>query len=178
MTTSTNLGTCHTPPMELMTSGISRPGRSSNKQELAKPLQYQLSNIMWKYCGVVKDKVSLESGLNKIHELKHRAKEIDVHINYNNCADLILSFDLEASFISAEATIISAIQRKESRGAHQRSDYPQSNSSENCNYRVKLNSDSMKLDIERTELLALRSDLHDIVSKVDQVSNFKGKLIE
>ena len=36
--------------------------------------------------------------------------------------DLMLAFDLQASLVSSESTLISALSREESRGAHQRDD--------------------------------------------------------
>ena len=38
--------------------------------------------------------------------------------------DLMLAFDLQASLVSSESTLISALSREESRGAHTREDFP------------------------------------------------------
>ena len=51
-------------------------------------------------------------------------KNIDVRLSELNNQDLIHALDLRASLLSAEATILSALERKEIRGAHQRKDYP------------------------------------------------------
>ncbi len=146
--------------------------------ELAKPLQYQLSNIMWEHCGVIKDKELLESGLRKVKEIKDIIKDIDVRIDYQSCDDLIQIFDLESSVISAQATMLSALNRKESRGSHQRSDYPKLNNCEQCNYHVKLNKQTFDLDISKKNIAPLSKTLQNIISKTNKVIDFKGKLIE
>tara|TARA_B100000965_G_scaffold8029_2_gene6208 strand:+ start:13904 stop:15661 length:1758 start_codon:yes stop_codon:yes gene_type:complete len=146
--------------------------------ELAKPLQHELSNVMWKHCGVIKDKKSLKSGLEKIKSIRNIIKDVDVRIDYQSCDDLVQVFDLESSAISAEATILSALNREESRGSHQRSDYPELNPFEKCNYHVKLNTQTFDLEISRNNISPLRKDLQNILSKTTKVLNLKGKLLE
>ena len=53
-------------------------------------------------------------------------------------SDLSLAFSLDASILTAEATIMSALKRKESRGSHQRSDFPNL-ITRKVNYLAKLN---------------------------------------
>ncbi len=146
--------------------------------ELAKPLQHELSSVMWKHCGVIKDKNLLESGLKKIIDIKNLIKDVDVRIDYQSCDDLVQVFDLEASAISAEATILSALTRQESRGSHQRSDYNELNTSDKCNYYVKLNKQTFDLDISKRHISPLRKDLQNIVNKTRKVINLKNKLLE
>ena len=102
---------------------------------------------MWEYCGVVKDNSSLLEGLKKIRKTKKDLKDVNVNIDNQNCNDLTQVFNLQSSLISAEATILSAIERKESRGAHQRSDYPSHSSYENFNYIITMNSETSNLQI-------------------------------
>ncbi len=146
--------------------------------ELAKPLQHQLSNVMWQHCGVIKDESLLKSGLKKVQDIKNIIENIDVRIDYQSCDDLVQVFDLESSVISAQATLLSALNRKESRGSHQRSDFPELNASENCNYHVKLNKQTLDLNISKKKIAPLRQELLDIVSKAKGVKDLKGKLLE
>ena len=44
---------------------------------------------------------------------------MDIRIDEHSSEDLALILDLQSSLISAEATILSALERNESRGAHQ-----------------------------------------------------------
>ena len=146
--------------------------------ELAKPLQHQLSHIMWEHCGVIKEKESMKNGLLKIKEIRNILKEVDVRIDYQSCDDLIQILNLESSLISAEATIISALHREESRGAHQRSDYRELKDSGLCNYQVKLNKQSLELIVSEKKINPLRKDLKALTKQTNKIFNFKGKLIE
>ena len=146
--------------------------------ELAKPLQHELSGVMWKHCGVIKDKNLLESGLKKIIDIKNIIKDVDVRIDYQSCDDLVQVFDLEASVISAEATILSALTRQESRGSHQRSDYKELNTDEKCNYHVKLNKQTLDLEISKRYISPLRKDLQNIIDQTSKVINLTNKLLE
>ena len=146
--------------------------------ELAKPLQHELSNVMWEHCGVIKDEKLLKSGLKKVKGIKDMIKEVDVRIDYQGCDDLVQVFDLESSVLAAEATILSALNREESRGAHQRSDFPELNASYHCNYHIKLNKQTFDLDISKKKIAPLSKQLLEVISKANKVKDFKGKLIE
>tara|TARA_Y100001968_G_scaffold92746_1_gene83382 strand:+ start:2396 stop:4153 length:1758 start_codon:yes stop_codon:yes gene_type:complete len=146
--------------------------------ELAKPLQHELSSLMWKHCGVIKDKSLLESGLKKIIDIRNIIKDVDVRIDYQSCDDLVQIFDLEASVISAEATILSALNRKESRGSHQRSDYKNLDTSEKFNNYINLNKQTFDLEISRKYIFPLKEDLKNILSKAMKDIDIKGKLLE
>ncbi len=146
--------------------------------EAVTPLQLHLSNTMWKYCGVIKDKELLETGLKKVLEIKDMIESVNIRSSDSSYKDLIQIFNLEASVTSAQATILSALQRKESRGAHQRSDYPKLNPSERCNYHIKLNKRTLDLDICVNHIAPLQKNHQDIISSSDQIVNFEGKLIE
>ena len=66
--------------------------------------------------------------------------------------------------------------RKESRGAHQRSDFPYSEDSGNCNYIVKYKNE--KLEVYRKEIAKLNNQFKEIIDKTKKINNFNGKLIE
>ncbi len=145
--------------------------------EISVKLIYDLRDIMWKYCGVVRNKENLTKGLKEINQLKIALNDVDVRITSEDISDLTLAFELEASIMSAEATMISALERKESRGSHQRSDYKEKLSSNGFNIRVSL-SDQKQLEINRTETIDPRNELKAIIENTEKVKNFKGKLIE
>ena len=137
---------------------------------------------MWEFCGVLKDEKLLLEGLEKVRDMKSQLKDVDVRIDSHNCSDLIHVFDLNASLITAEATIISALQRKESRGAHQRSDYPNTNTGEDVNYIVKLDGPTNNMKISKVSIKPLRKDLEAMVrdssiGKSSEIS-IKNKLLE
>ena len=132
---------------------------------------------MWEYCGVVKNEKLLNTGLKKIREIKNKLHNIGVRIYDHNCQDLIEVMDLESSIITAEATILSALNREESRGAHQRNDYPKMNSEKCFNISIKLdkNNNLIASKIPKDEL---RSELKEILSNSRIVDLNSEKLLE
>tara|TARA_B100001057_G_C22842225_1_gene947511 strand:+ start:879 stop:2636 length:1758 start_codon:yes stop_codon:yes gene_type:complete len=145
--------------------------------EVARPLQRSLRDLMWTTCGVVRTEKKMIDGLHQIKELKERSLELDVRPDSEGYEDLMLAFDLDASIISAEATLISANKREESRGAHQRSDFPELSKSDLLNYRVSLDTDE-KLSLKKNKIKALNSDLQNIVTSTTEIGDFTGRLIE
>lgn len=63
-------------------------------------------------------------GLERVAELRAAAADVDVRPSAEGYQDLALALDLRAALVTAEATLRGAIARRESRGAHQRTDHP------------------------------------------------------
>ena len=95
--------------------------------EIPKQIESELNNLMWNHCGVVRNATSMNQGLEKLEELKSRAMNLDIRVDSYSSNELVSGFNLKASICAAEATLLSAIERCESRGSHQRSDYPDIN---------------------------------------------------
>ena len=131
---------------------------------------------MWKYCGVVKNSETLKKGLEKIKEIKSRVKEVEVRVEDRNFQDLVNIFNLDSALITGEATIISALNRKESRGAHQRSDYKDTNINQEVNYKIYLKNN--KLEIEKSNLNKLNGRLAELVENIKKIDASKDKLLE
>jgi succinate dehydrogenase / fumarate reductase flavoprotein subunit len=93
--------------------------------EFARPLQRALRDTMWETGGVVRDQAGLQRGLERAAELRQLAREVDVRPTSEGYGDLAHALDLRASLAAAEATLLGAMARTESRGAHQRRDYPE-----------------------------------------------------
>jgi succinate dehydrogenase / fumarate reductase, flavoprotein subunit len=93
-------------------------------EEFARPLQRALRNAMWEGCGVVRAEDGLREALAKLREIRTTAENVDVRPDSEGYGDLAHALDLRASLVSAEASLLGAVERRESRGAHQRSDHP------------------------------------------------------
>ena len=148
-----------------------------NGTEVARPLQRDLRNIMWEYGGVVKSKEKLKKGLDEIKSLKNSSKDLDVRPDSEGYQDLMLAFDLEASIISSEATLLSALNREESRGAHQREDFKDLKKDQALNIRIELEEDS-KIKLSKDKTPPLRKELKNLINKTKEIKNFEGMLLE
>jgi succinate dehydrogenase / fumarate reductase, flavoprotein subunit len=94
-------------------------------EEFARPLQRAIRDTMSECCGVVRSESGLREGLARLDEIDDRGHELEVRPDIAGYADLAHAFDLQASSLAARATLESALERRETRGAHNRSDFPE-----------------------------------------------------
>jgi succinate dehydrogenase / fumarate reductase flavoprotein subunit len=106
--------------------------------EIARPLQRAVRDAMWEHCGVVRNEERLAAGLKKLLELRGAADRVDVRPSSEGYKDLALALDLRGALAAAEATVRCAAERRESRGAHQRYDFPELNPALNVNFLIRL----------------------------------------
>ncbi|MBB00873.1 MAG: succinate dehydrogenase [Saprospirales bacterium] len=144
---------------------------------VARPLQRELRNIMWEKCGVVRDEIKLQEGLKMIDRLKKLSKSLDVRPDSEGYEDLMLAFDLEGSIMAAEATILGALKRKESRGSHQRSDFKEVRKEQELNYVISLGNNK-KLKIQSEKLKTINPELKTMIESTREIKDFKGLLLE
>ena len=110
---------------------LTRPGT-----ELARPLQRRLRDTMWESCGVVRTEAGLLAGLDEVAALREAAENVDVRPGSEGWTDLAHALDLRAGLVAAEATLRSAIERRETRGAQIRSDFEQLDPALRVNFHV------------------------------------------
>jgi succinate dehydrogenase / fumarate reductase flavoprotein subunit len=100
-------------------------GRDSDENPYV--IQHDLQETMHNLVGIIRTESELEEALAKIAELKVRAKRASVEGNRHYNPGWHLALDLHSLLTVSEAITLAAIERKESRGAHTRDDYPQTN---------------------------------------------------
>jgi len=89
-------------------------------------LRQEMQSTMEASAGIYRTAASLSAGVGTLRTLQERARDLRVEdqsrtFNTERIAALELSFMLDI----AETIVASALQRQESRGAHQRTDFPQ-----------------------------------------------------
>jgi len=92
--------------------------------ELARAAQRELRELLWTCCGVVRDLAGLQEGLRRLDDVRSALDDIDVRPTQEGWGDLAQVLDLEAGITLAEATMRLAVERTETRGCHNRSDFP------------------------------------------------------
>jgi succinate dehydrogenase / fumarate reductase flavoprotein subunit len=97
---------------------------AADGHENVRALQRAVRNTMTEHAGVVRDEQGLTAGLRELDEIEVRTKEVGIHPDIAGFQDLAHAFDLKASLIAARATLEAARERRETRGCHNRSDYP------------------------------------------------------
>ena len=114
-------------PNDVTKKTIERLKKIDTKSSLEDPreLGEELRAIMQKHCGVFRTPELLNEGLGKVVDLKQRIRNISIKDNskvFNTARSEAL--ELQNLIEVAIATMASAKNREESRGAHSRSDYP------------------------------------------------------
>ena len=88
-------------------------------------MQRAVRDLMAEHAGVIRDETGLTEGLAKLDAVEAELPELAVHPDIAGFDDLAHALDMMGSLIAARATLESALARRETRGAHNRSDYPQ-----------------------------------------------------
>src|SRR5688572_15143253 len=92
--------------------------------ENVRALQRAIRDIMTEHAGVVRDETGLRAGLAKLAAIEARIAHVGVHPDLAGFHDLAHAFDLKATALAARATLDAALERRETRGCHNRSDHP------------------------------------------------------
>lgn len=83
-----------------------------------------LQDVMQNYVGIFRNEEDLRKGLSEIEGLKARAARLRVEGSRLFNPGWHLARDLKSMLTVSEAVAVSALERRESRGAHSRIDYP------------------------------------------------------
>jgi succinate dehydrogenase / fumarate reductase flavoprotein subunit len=89
------------------------------------PIRQKMQSVMMDYGSVFRNEEGLQKGIKEIRILKERYKDIEIvdkgkHFNFELMEAIELGHQLEIS----EVILLSALHRRESRGAHFREDFP------------------------------------------------------
>jgi succinate dehydrogenase / fumarate reductase flavoprotein subunit len=152
-------------------SSLVRHGR-----QFARPLQRALRDAMWETCGVVRDQAGLGRGLERVAELRELAGQVDVRPTSEGYADLAHALDLRASLVTAEATLLGALARTESRGAHQRRDHPEPSPELRVNFQTRADADG-RLGTDPRPVPPVPAELRSWVEAGEDLST-AGRLLE
>jgi fumarate reductase flavoprotein subunit len=99
--------------------------------ERASTLREELQKTMESSAGIYRTGSSLSSGAQTLRELQERSAKLaldDHSLTFNT--DLIAALEISFMLDVAESMVQSALKRTESRGAHQRTDFPKRNDEE------------------------------------------------
>ncbi|MCZ6626888.1 MAG: FAD-binding protein [SAR324 cluster bacterium] len=87
------------------------------------PLRERMRELMWRKVGVVRNGKELEAALEELHELREQLQGVGVTNGRVYNLAWMDTLNMENFLDVSEMVVCSAIARKESRGAHYRSDF-------------------------------------------------------
>lgn len=142
---------------------------SADGRENVRALQRAIRNTMTEHAGVVRSEEGLRQGLAELDLIEGRMEDIGIHPDIAGFQDLAHAFDLKASALAARATMEAALERRETRGCHNRSDFPDTDPTLQVNLVW-----SPREGVTRESIPEIPEEIAELVREVDTA----GKLVE
>lgn len=142
---------------------------AADGRENVRALQRAIRDLMTEHAGVVRDEVGLRAGLEKLATIDERITNVGIHPDIAGFQDLAHAFDLKSAALAARATLEAALERRETRGCHNRSDYPQMNPELQVNLVW-----SPTTGISRETIAEVPEEIAELIQEVSTL----GKLVE
>lgn len=142
---------------------------SADGHENVRALQRAIRDMMTECAGVVRSEEGLQEGLARLDEIEARMENVGIHPDIAGFQDLAHAYDLKSSALAARATLEAALQRRETRGCHNRSDYPEMDPTMQVN--LVWSPDS---GVTREEIAPIPNEIRELIRDVSQ----EGKLVE
>ena len=128
-------------------------------------VQYELQDLMQSQVGIVRNDAELRQALDSLQRLQERVKRVEAQGNREYNAGWHTALDLRNLMPVAEAVTRSAIERKESRGAHFREDHLGKDEEWGRTTLVIRQADDGSMEIRREAIAPPREDLQRIIEE-------------
>ena len=109
-------------------------------------LQSELQDVMWECAGPFRTGDALQKALARIQQMKGELFSLSLSGQQSFDLDLQDWFELKAMLTTAEAVVAAALERRESRGAHRRLDFPETDSALSRNQTVEMKNERLLLE--------------------------------
>jgi succinate dehydrogenase / fumarate reductase flavoprotein subunit len=131
---------------------------------------------MWEDCGVVRDEEGLRRGLERLAGVRARLDQIAVGPGVEGLPALAHALDLRWGVITAEASLLGALERRETRGCHNRSDFPSMDDELRVNFHQRLAADG-SFELEAEPVPPIPEDLQPWIDRTPELEHHE-KLLE
>jgi succinate dehydrogenase/fumarate reductase flavoprotein subunit len=121
-------------------------------------LRDELKVLMWEKAGLVRSASDLESAQKALAAIRARAQHVRVSGSPRLNAEWQEWLNLDSLLTVSDMIVASALQRKESRGAHYRSDYPEPDNGQYLqNVALQRDGEGMRLWLAQVQCTRLQS---------------------
>jgi succinate dehydrogenase / fumarate reductase flavoprotein subunit len=139
-----------------------RPGGEGPYQ-----IQQELQQFMQELVGIVRREDEMLSALDRIAALKERARRTHVPGNREYNPGWHTALDLDNLLTVSEAVTLAALERKESRGAQFRDDYPAKNDAEYGGFNILLRKGADGgMQVAREPVVPMPAELQAIIQEM------------
>ena len=129
----------------------------------------EIQELMNHDVGIIRDETRLQHGLKRILELKKEFYSKDNFLkdfkidDDGNSENFFLTWEVKASLVVCEAIIRSALRRRESRGAHYRSDFPNLHD-EKWNVNIYCRNEDREMVLFKQNVKEIKGPLADLLN--------------
>ena len=141
-------------------------GSAPSEAENPYRVQADLQDMMQELVGIVRTESDLRKGVEALRHLAERAQRVSVQGNREYNAGWHTAMDLRHLMTVSEAIALAALERKESRGAHFREDYPDKDENEARDSIIVRRGPDGEMRVTREALPATRADLQTIIEEM------------
>ena len=141
------------------------PFDRGDKAENPFTIQSDLQVMMQDKVGIVREEKELGEALEALEGFKARAEHAAADVNRDYNPGWHTAMDLRNLLTVSEASALSALNRKESRGAHTRIDHPDKSEEEAKGNNVVRKGPDGQMQIERVPIPPIREDLAQIIEE-------------
>jgi succinate dehydrogenase / fumarate reductase flavoprotein subunit len=128
-------------------------------------IQHDLQHIMQDQVGIVRREAEMQQALEQIHALRARADRTGIGGNREYNAGWHTAMELPCLLLVSEAVTRAGLERRESRGAHFRDDYPEKSAEfARFNLVVRRGRDGA-MQIERVMLPPVPAELQQVIEE-------------
>ena len=129
-------------------------------------VQYDLQEMMQDLVGIVRKEDELQKAVIELEKLRERSRKVKVSGNREYNAGWHTALDLQNLLTVSEAIAKAAIERKESRGAHFREDYPAKDDKNGKFHFIIYKDRDGKMQGRREPVPEIREDLKQIIEEM------------
>jgi len=144
---------------------IERQEAAGSASESPYQIQYDLQDTMQELVGIVRNQAEMDEAVEKIAALKQRADQAVTPGNREYNPGWHTALDLHNLLTVSEAVAKTAAQRKESRGAHFREDYPEKSEDWGGNSLVVRKGGDGKMEITKEPVMEVPAELQEIIEE-------------
>src|SRR5256885_11907876 len=127
-------------------------------------VQSALQAVMQRHASIIRDKSGLETALTELEKLKRRAGNAGITGSREYNPGWHTAIDLRSLLVVSEATARAALERTESRGAHTRSDYPDSDERQ-AREQIVITKEGDRMVVRREAQPPLPADLMKLIKE-------------
>jgi succinate dehydrogenase / fumarate reductase flavoprotein subunit len=128
-------------------------------------VQHALQDMMQQLVGIVRNETEMLRAVEHLKLMRIRAEKVKVTGNREYNGGWHTAMDLNNLLTVSEAITLAALERKESRGAHFREDYPQKDE-KNSKFNMVIYKDADgRMQIRKEPLPEIREDLKKIIEE-------------